>query len=191
MFCKNCGKEIKDTEKFCSYCGTSVEKQESAQRKDVYTDNFNTLISPKKNKLKSKKVIIAIIAVIVALVAIVWIFGDDSSGSNSTSAVQNTDTQVMKFNLTVVNHTGIDIYELYASETDTDDWEEDVLGDNILYNGNSMNVTFTITANDLDWDFAIRDMDGAQYEYYGLSFKDCDVNGATLVLDSDGNATLN
>lgn len=41
------------------------------------------------------------------------------------------------------------------------------------------------------WDFAIRDMDGAQYEYYGLSFKDCDVNGATLVLDSDGNATLN
>ena len=48
-----------------------------------------------------------------------------------------------------------------------------------------------IMANDLDWDFAIRDMDGAQYEYYGLSFKDCDVNGATLVLDSDGNATLN
>ena len=25
MFCKNCGKEIKNTN-FCSYCGTKVEK---------------------------------------------------------------------------------------------------------------------------------------------------------------------
>lgn len=157
----------------------------------MYTDNFNTVVPPKKSKSKLKKVIIAIIAVLVALVVIVWIFGDDSSGSNSTSAVQNTDNQVMKFNLTIVNHTGIDIYELYASETDTDDWEEDVLEDNILCNGDSINITFTITENDLEWDFAIKDINGKQYEYYDLSFEGCNINGATLVLDSDGNATLN
>ena len=156
-----------------------------------HTDNFNTVVPPKKSKSKLKKVIIAIIAVLVALVVIVWIFGDDSSGSNSTSAVQNTDNQVMKFNLTIVNHTGIDIYELYASETDTDDWEEDVLEDNILCNGDSINITFTITENDLEWDFAIKDINGKQYEYYDLSFEGCNINGATLVLDSDGNATLN
>lgn len=55
MFCKNCGKEIKDTEKFCSYCGTPVDvpennvnRQENVRRKNVYTDNFNTVVPPKK-----------------------------------------------------------------------------------------------------------------------------------------------
>ena len=59
---------------------------------------------------------------------------------------------------------------MYASETDTDDWEEDVLEDNILCNGDSINITFTITENDLEWDFAIKDINGKQYEYYDLSF---------------------
>ena len=63
--------------------------------------------------------------------------------------------------------------------------------DNILCNGDSINITFTITENDLEWDFAIKDINGKQYEYYDLSFEGCNINGATLVLDSDGNATLN
>ena len=79
MFCKNCGKEIKDTEKFCSYCGTPVDvhedninRQENIRRKNVYTDNFNTVVPPKKSKSKLKKVIIAIIAVLVALVFLLY-----------------------------------------------------------------------------------------------------------------------
>ena len=27
MFCRNCGKEILDDDKFCSYCGTKVEEE--------------------------------------------------------------------------------------------------------------------------------------------------------------------
>lgn len=33
MTCKNCGKEIKDGEKFCSECGKAIEKAEKIQNK--------------------------------------------------------------------------------------------------------------------------------------------------------------
>ena len=31
MFCKNCGKEIKDGATFCNYCGTKVSNSRAAQ----------------------------------------------------------------------------------------------------------------------------------------------------------------
>ena len=38
-----------------------------------------------------------------------------------------------------------------------------------------------ITEEDLDWDFAIEDFEGNVLEFYGLSFAECDVEGATLI----------
>lgn len=37
MFCKNCGKEIKDTEKFCPNCGEPVisEKNKTTEKKQT------------------------------------------------------------------------------------------------------------------------------------------------------------
>lgn len=43
-----------------------------------------------------------------------------------------------------------------------------------------------ITEEDLDWDFAIEDFEGNVLEFYGLSFAECDVEGATLILEYDG-----
>ena len=94
--------------------------------------------------------------------------------------------KVLRYNLTVINNTGIDIYAFYASERDVDNWEEDVLGNDILYAGDSVNIEFTITEDDLDWDFAMEDMYGNMIGFYGLSFADCDISGATLVLEYDG-----
>jgi hypothetical protein len=42
--------------------------------------------------------------------------------------------------LSVKNLTGYDIYELYISSEFTDDWEEDVLGDNILEDRQSWDI---------------------------------------------------
>ena len=98
----------------------------------------------------------------------------------------NSSKEQLEFNLTVVNNTGVDIYRLYASETNTDNWEEDILGDDILYAGEQFLIVFTITEDNMDWDFAIEDSQGNMLEFYDLSFADCDVDGATLVLDYDG-----
>ncbi len=39
MFCKNCGKEIADDSKFCSFCGTSTESDNSAEQFAIWTKN--------------------------------------------------------------------------------------------------------------------------------------------------------
>jgi Predicted amidophosphoribosyltransferases len=101
--------------------------------------------------------------------------------------------QKLDFKLTVVNNTGIDIYHLYASEADNDDWEEDILGDDILYTDESFDIIFTIGADDLEWDFAIKDVYDNQIDFYDMSFENCSVDGATLVLEyenGEGRASL-
>lgn len=44
---------------------------------------------------------------------------------------------------TVENKTGMTISELYVSESTNDDWEEDVLGEDVLASGDSTKITFS------------------------------------------------
>ncbi len=44
---------------------------------------------------------------------------------------------------TLVNRTGVDVFELYISESRSDDWEEDVLGENVLLDGERLDVSFS------------------------------------------------
>lgn len=54
MFCKNCGKEIADDSKFCSFCGKSTEN-EKADLNDVLEDDEKETDKPKTVEEKSKK----------------------------------------------------------------------------------------------------------------------------------------
>lgn len=165
MFCKNCGSEIKETEKFCHSCGRPLN----------LSSNNNMYVTQGKRTNKSKRKIIAIIAAItIILITAVVVFGIA------------TKEKTLRFNLNVCNQTGVDIYGLYASESDVNDWEEDILGDEVLYDGETINVEFTITKDSLVWDFAIDDISGNMIEFYNLSFENCSVEGATLILEYDG-----
>ena len=42
----------------------------------------------------------------------------------------------------IINETSFDIVEFYGSNTGTNDWEEDILGKDVLYSGKSVNVNF-------------------------------------------------
>ena len=177
MFCEKCGKEIKETEKFCENCGALNKNYRMPEQSGIAESGAagtNLVISGTKKKSDKKKVWI-IAAVILVCIVVIGLFNTCGSGD-----------KVLRYNLTVINNTGIDIYAFYASEQDVDNWEEDVLGNDILYAGDSVNIKFTITEDDLDWDFAMEDMYGNMIEFYGLSFADCDISGATLVLEYDG-----
>lgn len=100
------------------------------------------------------------------------------------------DSETITIPVQVINNTGIDIYEFYASESGNSDWEEDILGDDILFAGESMTITFTIYANSLIWDFAIVDMYGDSLPFYSMDFSTCNVDGAVLMLNADGTARL-
>jgi hypothetical protein len=68
--------------------------------------------------------------------------------------------------LTVVNDTGYDIYYLYISKASSDDWDEDVLGDDVLEDGDSFKVTLPSSGT---WDLMAEDEDEDTYSKYDLS----------------------
>lgn len=66
MFCKFCGKEIRDDAKFCSFCGGNIVGE-----KDVETDIKNEIIVPLKRNAKPL-ISLGILAVLV-IVAFLFI----------------------------------------------------------------------------------------------------------------------
>ena len=66
--------------------------------------------------------------------------------------------------LKIYNHLDVDIYEIYISETGRNDWEEDVLENDVLEAGGELNVTMPQYRQ---FDLQIVDKNGKTYEYYG------------------------
>jgi hypothetical protein len=48
-----------------------------------------------------------------------------------------------KLDFELHNETGYQIDEVYVSPNTKDDWEEDILGEDVLENGKSVNITFS------------------------------------------------
>jgi predicted HTH transcriptional regulator len=74
-----------------------------------------------------------------------------------------------KQDFTLVNKTGVEIHELYVSPHSTDDWEEDVLGQDTLSNGDSVEITFSARERAKMWDLKIVDGKGNSIEWENLN----------------------
>lgn len=99
MFCKKCGKEIKNNTTFCSECGAKVEQHEVVQINQInatdvqsaMTSSSDTGVAVKKKS--NKKILIIIGAIILFIIIIVATFGDDSESSSTggTSIILEND----------------------------------------------------------------------------------------------------
>ncbi len=78
-----------------------------------------------------------------------------------------------KQDVTVVNKVKKSIHHIYISEAKSDDWEEDVLGDDVLDPGESVKVTFDNSHKACKWDFKAVDTDGKEYMLMGVNL--CEV----------------
>lgn len=175
MKCKNCGNEIEKGEKFCKSCGTKVSENSKIKKILKYTlMGFGGFM-------------------IICLV--IGMFSTDEEKDtkpNSTTGTAHVSSQdntpkTLEFPLTIKNYTGFDIYYLYSSVASTDNWEEDILGDyGVLDDGETIIVNYVLDTDSLVWDFKIVDYNYDYIEFYGVDFSDCDMNGATLVLEYDG-----
>ena len=67
--------------------------------------------------------------------------------------------------LAVSNNCGYPIYYIFISEADTEDWEEDVLAQDVLMPGQTVNVRLPGNGT---WDFMAIDSDGDAYIVYGV-----------------------
>ncbi|MDL2214447.1 hypothetical protein LJB76_02660 [Clostridia bacterium OttesenSCG-928-O13] len=70
----------------------------------------------------------------------------------------------------IKNSTGVDIHELYISPTESEDWEEDVLGDDVFAADDTWEVTFDVVTTDgYTWDIKVVDEDEDEYIFEELA----------------------
>lgn len=83
-----------------------------------------------------------------------------------------------KQDFTVVNQTGYDIDEIYVSPSKSNDWEDDVMGRDVLANGQSVEIEFSKRENACSYDLKVvySDQDEAEWENFDL----CTVSSITL-----------
>lgn len=81
--------------------------------------------------------------------------------------------------IVVDNQTGYDIYYLYISHEFSDEWEEDVLGDQILETGESIRVDINGYKTSI-FDIHAEDEDGDTYTVWEV---DIEYEDVTLTLD--------
>jgi len=82
-------------------------------------------------------------------------------------------------NFTLVNETGYDIAELYVSPSNAADWQEDVLGENILEDGDEFEVRFQRSTRTCLWDIkVVYDDDDSSAEWGDIDL--CKVSEVTI-----------
>jgi hypothetical protein len=66
---------------------------------------------------------------------------------------------------TLVNETGLTVDQLYCSPTTTNVWEEDILGVDVLKDGEKVEVKFSRDEKAAEWDLMIVDEEGDKIEW--------------------------
>lgn len=85
----------------------------------------------------------------------------------------------------LVNNTGRDIYVVNVSPTTTNDWEEDILGSDVLENGDTVTVRFGVGSTRY-WDIQAVFKDGTSIAWDAVDLLETSV----VTLNGDGTASL-
>ncbi len=85
----------------------------------------------------------------------------------------------------LVNRTGYDIYAVNVSPSETEKWEEDVLGSQILANGEALEIKFG-RRKERYWDMQVKFKDGSGLYWLHLDL----MNTKAIILNKDGTATI-
>jgi hypothetical protein len=82
----------------------------------------------------------------------------------------------------ITNNTGYDVYYIYISPSDTDEWGDDFLGDDILLEGHSTNIQLDYPLSSVDtYDICLEDEDGDTYFKYEVKL----TNNARIVFTEE------
>ncbi len=88
----------------------------------------------------------------------------------------------------LVNNTGEDFYAVYLTDTDTQNWGDDILPEDIVKDGDTIDITFEdVDGNTLCvWDLRLTH-DASEKEYIYITEIDlCEVSILTLYIDEKG-----
>lgn len=94
------------------------------------------------------------------------------------SSVQLQAAQNRKLDFTLVNKTGLTIDKVFVSPSKDDEWGEDVMGKDVLKNGESVEIQFSRKETTCMWDLKIVDEEDDSVEWTDLDL--CKANEITL-----------
>jgi hypothetical protein len=104
------------------------------------------------------------------------------TATQATAADQTAGAQ----DFTLVNATGVEIDKVFISPHSSNDWEEDILGQDTLPNGEKVDIKFHRAEKAPLWDLRIEDKQGHSIEWENLNLLEI----SKLTLDyKDGKAT--
>jgi ABC-type transport system substrate-binding protein len=109
-----------------------------------------------------------------------------ASNTNATSNSGSTAQQGGAQDFTLVNQTGVEIDKLYIGPHNVDEWGEDILGQDTLPSGQSVEIKFSRTEKAAMWDLKIEDKQGNSIEWENLNL--LEINKVTLFY-KDGKGT--
>jgi hypothetical protein len=87
--------------------------------------------------------------------------------NNNTAAAPATAGAAQDFMLH--NKTGVVIDKLFVSPSDKDDWQEDILGQDQLADGQSLEIKFHPKETAAKWDLKVVDTQGTSIEWHDLN----------------------
>lgn len=73
------------------------------------------------------------------------------------------------------NKTGLTINSIYIAPHSSDEWGDDVMEDDVLRNGESVDIEFHPKAKAAKWDLRIEDKDGNSVEWESLNLTEINV----------------
>ena len=107
-------------------------------------------------------------------------------GASATFGTAAALAAEQDFSLT--NATGYDISELYVAPSKSSDWQEDVLGQDVLGDGQQANITFSKSADTCHWDLkVVYADDNTSAEWIGVNL--CELSAVTIKYNADSGET--
>jgi hypothetical protein len=87
----------------------------------------------------------------------------------TAAATQPTAPAAGAQDFTLVNSTGVEIDKVFITPHDSDDWEEDILGQDTLPDGQKVDIKFNRAEKAALWDLRVEDSKGDSIEWDNLN----------------------
>ncbi len=197
MFCPNCGKQLNESEKFCSECGAktmvdavnvqTIETKEPFSNNETTSSCENIAKSQRKKSKKKGLIILAVLALIFVLLFVV-IGGDGDNENNPDTASSTTeikDRNCMKLPTFLIGDAELkDWKEKSSSETNKGKFEvtDDFI---IVYFNTKEEFDELKKASDKDTEYKINNLLAKECESIKEIKYDPDFKKATFVVKSN------
>lgn len=106
---------------------------------------------------------------LLLVIMLVGVIGISATSIEAKTAPQNLMVTAGDQDFLLINSTGVEIYALYVAPHSSDNWEEDILGADTLFDGEELLINFPNKTKSKYWDLRIEDEEGTYIEWENLN----------------------